>query len=166
MRRPCPTSSWPMEDDHRSLTPAFVGTCGGCLGLQGSADLVSLSSEPCPELPISFSHWSKLLPSPRRHGGTGSQSGIEDHHCARDSPAHAVGPRGHGKKQSIVSQNSCLVTKERSVESQSVGFPPATGRRVTHSYGNWRDGREAIPLPGSYLTGNKSPSTSLANTCS
>jgi len=48
---------------------------------------------------------------------------MEDHNCAGDSPAYAVGPSGHGKKQGIVSQNSCCVTKKRSVESQSVGLP-------------------------------------------
>lgn len=54
--------------------------------------------------------------------GAWSQSGMEDHHCAGDSPAHAVGPRGHGKKRGIVFQNSCLDTKGRLVESQSVGL--------------------------------------------
>lgn len=46
------------------------------------------------------------------------------------------------------------------------GFRPATGRRLTHSYGNWRDREGAIPLPSGNPSADKPPSASLTNTCS
>lgn len=82
---------------------------------------------------------------------------MEDHYCAGDSPGHAVGPRGHGKKQGIVSQNSCLVPMERSVESQSVGHPESgrvssCHRKVSDSL-LWKTGgtgeRQSLSLVGS-----------------
>lgn len=120
-----------MEVDHRSLTPVFVGTCRGCPGLHGSAELVNISSEPCPDMSISFSHRSPLLPSPHSVMGqtAWSQSGMEDHFCARDSPAHTIGPGGHGKKWVIVSQYSSLITKKRLEEIQSMGLHES--RRVS-----------------------------------
>lgn len=90
---------------------------------------------------------------------------MEGHHCAEDSPAQAAGPEGHRKKQSIVA-----LYPKIAASLQRKGPWSANLQRVSSCHRKVSDSLlcklEAIPLPGDYLSGEKSPSTSLGNTWS
>lgn len=130
-----------------------MGT-SGCCPMWGCVGLVSTSTEPCLVVSISFSLCSDWFPSPHGHSGT---ENTDPQWCIGPpwcwgSPATLLGSVDMGRSVALCSKIAASLRRRghwRANPEDSPregGVPPAAGRRVTHSYGNWRDEGE-YPSP-------------------